>query len=309
MPPTPAKPPRTDAQTGLLAALAAYGAWGFFPVFFRWLHPAGSFEVLAHRIVWSGVFLMVIFAATGNWGWVTALRTDRTVRTRSWLAGALVSVNWLVYLLAVNAERVVDASLGYFINPLVTVILGMVLLGETIRPLQRFALTVAALAVVVLAVGYGEFPYIGIVLALTWGFYGYIKRGTNLDALGSLAAETTILWPFAIGGLVWAMATGHASFATGDLGLDGRLLLAGPVTALPLVLFGIAAPKLPMVTIGLMQYIVPITQLILGVWLYGEAMPPARLAGFALIWVAVIALVIDGLRSRSTTTTKVTVEA
>lgn len=297
--PAPTDTPSAERRLGLSAALAAYATWGFFPVFFHWLEPAGSFEVLAHRIVWSGVFLLVVSVATGRWEWLNLLRINSVERRRSWLAGFLVSANWLVYLLAVQNDRVLDASLGYFINPIVTVMLGVTLLHESIRPLQRVALAVATSAVVVLAVGYGEFPLIGLLLAFTFGFYGYVKRGTVLDASASLAAETSILWPIALVGLVAAMARGDAHFLGGDPALDAKLVLAGPVTAVPLILFGAAATRLPLVTMGLFQYIVPVTQLLLGVWLYGEDMPPARLAGFVLVWVALAALIIDGLRQRS----------
>lgn len=287
--------PTSDERIGLTAGVAAYVIWGAFPIFFHSLEPTSALEILAHRIVWTGVFLAIVLQITGRWGWVGELRADPAKLRRAWLAGLLISINWLTYVWAVGADRVLDASLGYFINPLLSVVLGVALLGEGIRRLQVLALTIGAVAVVVLSVGYGEFPIVGIVLALSFGFYGYLKKGMELDGLASLAAETSIVWPIAVIGLAVAFATGSSTFGHDNVGLNLRLLAAGPITAIPLALFGVAAPRLTLVTVGILQYITPMAQFFLGWWVFHEEMPPERLAGFALVWLALVIVTADAV--------------
>ena len=252
--------------------------------------------MLAHRIVWSFVLMLIVLAVQRNWGWI---RTSRRPRRAGFivLAGVLLSVNWLVYVWAVSVDRVIDASLGYFVNPIVTVALGVVLLKEKIRPVQVGALAFGAAAVVILAVAYGQVPWIALTLAFSFAGYGYIKKQVGLDTVASLTAETALLFPIAAGGLVWAFVTDRTAIGHHGAFLDVKLLALGAVTAVPLLLFGVATRRIPLVMIGLLQYLTPWGQLLLG-WLYfDEKMPPSRLAGFALIWVALALLAYDGVQS------------
>jgi len=296
VPPTPS-PERSDHRLGILAGMGSYALWGLFPLYFHSLKPAKPLEVLAHRIVWSFVLMLIVLAVHRNWGWIRELRSDPRRAGFIVLAGVLLSVNWLVYVWAVSVDRVIDASLGYFVNPIVTVALGVVLLKEKIRPVQVGALAFGAAAVVILAVAYGQVPWIALTLAFSFAGYGYIKKQVGLDTVASLTAETTLLFPIAAGGLVWAFVTDRTAIGHHGAFLDVKLLALGAVTAVPLLLFGVATRRIPLVMIGLLQYLTPWGQLLLG-WLYfDEKMPPSRLAGFALIWVALALLAYDGVQS------------
>lgn len=302
-------PERSDHRLGILAGMGSYALWGLFPLYFHSLEPAGPLEVLAHRVTWSFVLMLLVLAVQRNWGWVTELRSDPARAVKIVVAGLLLSVNWLVYVWAVSVDRVIDASLGYFVNPIVTVALGVLLLKEAIRPLQIGALVLGGSAVVILAVAYGQVPWIALTLAFSFAGYGYIKKQVGLDTVASLTAETALLFPVATGGLVWGFLSGRAALGEHGVFLDVRLVGLGIVTAVPLLLFGVATRRIPLVMIGLLQYLTPWGQLLLG-WLYfGEEMPPARLAGFALIWVALALLAYDGYRSlRSSRSDPVVVE-
>ena len=288
----------TPRTRGLLFGIGAYGSWGLFPAFFPLLKPAGSVEILAHRIVWGFLFLVVVVAA------VHRLRDLRAISRRTWLllalASALISVNWLIYVYAVNNGHVVDAALGYFINPLVTVLLGVVVFRERLNRAQGAALVIAAGAVVVLTVQVGAPPYIGLGLALTFGLYGAVKKVVPVDPRVSVGIETALAAPFALGYLIVLQAGGQAAFVGHGAGHVGLLILAGVLTAVPLLLFAAAAHRLPLVTMGLLFYMTPIMQLSWGVLVGHEPMPPARWLGFALIWVALAVFTIDAVfRSRS----------
>lgn len=277
--------------------MGSYALWGLFPLYFHALEPAEPLEVLAHRVVWSFVLMLVVLAVQRNWGWLAELRADPRRAGLIALAGLLLSINWLVYVWAVSVDRVIDASLGYFVNPIVTVAMGVFLLKESVRPLQIGALVFGGAAVVVLAVAYGEVPWIALVLAFSFAGYGYIKKKVGLDTVASLTAETAMLFPIAAGGLLWAFIGDRTAVGNVSVALDLRLVALGIVTAVPLLLFGVATRRIPLVMIGLLQYLTPWGQLLLG-WLYfKEEMPPARLAGFALIWVALAFLVFDGVQS------------
>lgn len=286
----------TRRRGGLPAGVAAYALWGALPLYFPLLDPAGPVEVIAHRVVWSLLLCLALLAATRTWpAFVTILR-DRRLVARLTLAAALLAVNWLVFVHGVTTGHVVDAALGYFINPLVTIALAVVVLGERLRPVQWVAVACGAVAVVVLTIGYGRLPWIALVLAVSFGLYGLIKNrvGAQVAALPGLAAETAVLLPVALGYLLWLPATGAGTFAPDVHGL--ALVGTGVVTAVPLLLFNSAARRLPLATVGMLQYLAPVLQLAIGVLVAGEHMPPARWWGFALVWVALALLTVDGLR-------------
>ncbi|NEB74017.1 EamA family transporter RarD, partial [Streptomyces sp. SID14478] len=289
---------RSEGRTGLLNGFAAYGMWGLVPLFWPLLKPAGSVEILAHRMVWSLVFVgiaMVFFVR--KWDWARELLRQPKRLGLVALAATVITVNWGVYIWSVNAGHVVEASLGYFINPLVSIALGVLLLKERLRPAQWTAVGVGLLAVLVLAIGYGQPPWISLILAFSFGTYGLVKKKVNLGGLESLAAETAVQFLPALGYLVWLSTQGELVF--GHEGGGNAVLLAstGLVTAIPLVCFGAAAIRVPLTTLGLLQYLAPVFQFLLGIVYFHEAMPPERWAGFGLVWLALVLLTWDALRS------------
>lgn len=284
---------------GLAAGVGAYVLWGVLPLYFPLLQPAGAVEIIANRVVWSLLFCVLLLGVTRTWGaFVTALRHRRTLGLLS-IAAVLLAVNWLVFVFGILTDRVVDAALGYYINPLVTVTLAVVVLREKLRPVQWVALGFGAAAVVVITAGYGQLPWIALTLALSFGFYGLIKNrvGRSVGAVPGLAVETLVLAPLALGYLVWINAAGTGTFATEGLGHALILVSSGVVTAIPLLLFNSAARRLPLAMLGLLQYIAPTLQLIIGVVVLGEQMPAARWWGFGLVWVALAVLTVDGVRT------------
>jgi chloramphenicol-sensitive protein RarD len=290
----------TRSRDGFLAAAAAYGLWGLLPAYFVALDPSGPVEILAFRIVLSLVFCVVILAIMRRLTKTAALLKDSGIVKLSALAAVLILINWSVYVFASLNQFIVEAALGYFINPLVTVALGVVVLKEKLRPLQWGALGLAVVAVVVLAVGYGSLPVISLTLAFSFGFYGFVKNrmGPSVKSLDSLTLETLWLTPVALGLLVWvSMSTG---LTLGTLGTAHTLLLllAGAVTSIPLLFFGAAARRLPLSVIGLMQYLAPVMQFTFGVSIMGEPMPLERWIGFSLVWIALVVLSVDALRHR-----------
>ncbi len=290
----------TRSRDGFLAAAAAYGLWGLLPAYFVALDPSGPVEILAFRIVLSLVFCVVILAIMRRLTKTAALLKDSGIVKLSALAAVLILINWSVYVFASLNQFIVEAALGYFINPLVTVALGVVVLKEKLRPLQWGALGLAVVAVIVLAVGYGSLPVISLTLAFSFGFYGFVKNrmGPSVKSLDSLTLETLWLTPVAVGLLVWvSMATG---LTLGTLGTAHTLLLlmAGAVTSIPLLFFGAAARRLPLSVIGLMQYLAPVMQFTFGVSIMGEPMPLERWIGFSLVWIALVVLSVDALRHR-----------
>lgn len=288
---------RSAARTGLLFGLGAYGSWGLFPAFFPLLKPAGAFEVLAHRIVWTLVFMVGVLLVAGLG------RELRRIDGRTWLllaaASALVSANWVIYIFAVNNGHVVDAALGYFINPLVSVALGVVIFGERLNRAQGLALAVATIAVVVLAVEVGAPPWIAFGLAFSFGLYGLVKKIVPTDPRVSVGVESALAAPFALAYIVVAAVGGHGHFLGQGVGHVALTVLCGPLTAIPLLLFAGAAQRLPLVTLGLLQYLTPAMQMTWGVVVGHEPMPPTRWLGFALIWVALAVFTVDAVaRSR-----------
>jgi chloramphenicol-sensitive protein RarD len=277
----------------LLFGIGAYACWGTFPAFFPLLKPAGAFEVLAHRIVWSFALMVVVIAV------VRRLGDIRAITGRTWLlltfASAMISINWVIYVYAVNNGHVVDAALGYFINPLVTVALGLLIFRERLNRAQFVALAIAIIAVVVLTVEVGAPPVIGIGLALSFGLYGAVKKVVPTDPRVSVGIEAGVAAPFATAYIVVLQVGGYGTFT--DHGVDhvALMIVSGVVTALPLLLFAAAAQRLPLVTMGLLFYLTPAMQLTWGVVVGHEPMPPVRWLGFALIWVALAVFSGDAL--------------
>jgi chloramphenicol-sensitive protein RarD len=283
------------SRTGLLAGVAAYLLWGLFPLYWPLLEPAAAVEILAHRMAWSFVFIVVVLAATIRFGWIRTLGRRRAGLLA--LAAALVTVNWGTYIYGVNSGHVVETSLGYFINPLVTVALAVFVLRERLKPAQTAAVAIAAIAVAVLTVDYGHPPWIALTLACTFGLYGLIKNRAGVDGTQSLAVETTTLLPLALGYLAYLSFTGQSTFAGHGAGHVLLLAGGGVVTAVPLMLFGAAAIRIPLTTLGLIQYTTPVIQFLIGVIIDGEPMPLSRLAGFALVWIALAIFTWDAIRS------------
>jgi chloramphenicol-sensitive protein RarD len=284
-------------RSGLLFGIGAYASWGLFPAFFPLLKPASAFEILAHRIVWCFALMVVVVVVVRRLGDVRAM-TGRT-----WLlltfASALISVNWVIYIYAVNNGHVVDAALGYFINPLVTVALGVLIFRERLNRAQFVALAVAVAAVVVLTVEIGTVPVIALGLALSFGLYGAVKKVVPVDPRVSVGIEAGVAAPFALAYLVVLSAGGHQTFTNHGAGHVALMILSGVLTAVPLLLFAAAAQRLPMVTMGLLFYLTPAMQLTWGVFVGHEPMPAARWLGFALIWVALAVFTGDAiLRAR-----------
>ncbi|TQF03775.1 EamA family transporter RarD [Kitasatospora acidiphila] len=286
---------RSEAGRGLWYGFAAYGMWGLFPLYWPLLEPSSATEILADRMVWSLVAAVAILAVRRHRGWLRPLLRQPRRLALSALAAVVIAVNWGVYIWAVNAGHVVETSLGYFINPLVTIAAGVLLLGERLRRTQWIAVGVGVLAVVVLTLGYGRLPWIALVLALSFGSYGLLKKKVALGALESFALEAGFLFPFALGYLVYLVLTGHSTLGHGP-GHSALLMLTGPITAVPLLCFGAAAIRLPLSTIGLMQYLAPVFQFVIGIAYDHETMQPAQWTGFALVWVALMLLSGDALR-------------
>jgi len=282
-----------EQKQGLAYGTGAYLLWGLFPLFWPLLEPARAIEVLAHRILWSVGFVALLLGARGRWAWVRTLSRRRLGLLA--VAAAVVSVNWAGYIWGVSNGHVVETSLGYFINPLVTVLLGVLVLGERLRRWQWAALGLGTVAVLVLAVDHGRPPWLALLLALSFGTYGLVKKQVGIGAAESLGTETALLAVPAMAYVGWLTATGGSTFGAGGLGHALLMAVAGPVTAIPLLLFGAAARRLPLSTVGLLQYLAPVLQFGLGVLLFHEPMPAPRLAGFALVWLALAVFTVEGL--------------
>src|SRR3954464_10049366 len=281
---------------GMAAGLGAYALWGLFPLYFPLLEPAGGLEIVAHRVIWSLVFVALLLTVVRRWGLVRAALTDR--RSLLVLAGAavLIAVNWLVFVYGVNSGHVVETSLGYFINPLVSVLLGVVVFSERLRPLQWTAVGIAAVAVGVLTVDYGRPPWIALALAASFGLYGVMKKLVRVEAAPGLFVETTLVAVPAIVTIAVLQARGDGTATSGGAGHFLLLVSSGIATAIPLLLFAAATRRIPLSTVGLLQYLTPLMQLAIGVFVYDEPMPPARLAGFAIVWAALVVFTVDMLR-------------
>ncbi len=287
-----------ESRKGLLYGVTAYTLWGGFPLYFPLLEPGGSFEILAHRILWSAITMGLLVVVVRRTSQFRAIVTTARTRALLTLAAVTVSLNWATYIYAVTSGRVVEASLGYFINPLVTVLMAIVVLGERLRPLQWAAMGVATVAVVVLSVDYGRPPWIALILAFSFGTYGLAKKTAGVQAVESLAFETAVVAPLAAAYLIWLWTQGQSGFGAHGIGHAALLMSTGIVTAIPLLCFGAAAVRVPLVTLGLLQYLAPILQFALGVLWFGEDMPAGRWVGFVLVWCALVVFTFEALRHR-----------
>jgi chloramphenicol-sensitive protein RarD len=289
------QPPAADRR-GVALGTAAYLLWGVFPAFFHLLSAAGPLEILAHRVLWTLVLMAVILSVVRGWG---ALRS---LPARVWAmvgaAATLIAVNWGLFIYATTIGHVVEVALGYYIGPLVSVLLGVLVLRERLRPLQWTAVGIAAAAVLVIALGDHRVPWIGLGLAVSFATYGLIKKTVPLPATASLTAEGVVLAPLAAAYLVFLTLAGTATVTGHGPGHVVLLLLTGPVTAVPLLLFGAAARRIPLTTLGTLQYLAPTLQFLLGVVVYGEVMPTERWIGFGLVWVALLVFTVDLVRAR-----------
>ncbi|MEU1540838.1 EamA family transporter RarD [Actinacidiphila glaucinigra] len=286
-----------EQRAGLLYGFAAYGLWGLFPLYWPLLEPSGAGEILAHRMVWSLAVVSVVLLVMRRWAWVPELlRQPRRLGLLA-VAAAVISVNWGLYIWGVNSGHVVETSLGYFINPLVIIALGVLVLHERLRPAQWAAVGVGAAAVLVLTLGYGRLPWIALTLACSFATYGFIKKKVGMGGLESLAAETAIQFLPALGYLVFLGTRGETTFASHGAGHASLLAACGVVTAVPLVCFGAAAIRIPLSMLGLLQYLAPVFQFGLGLLWFHEEMPAERWAGFALVWLALALLTWDALRA------------
>jgi chloramphenicol-sensitive protein RarD len=281
---------------GILYAFAAFVLWGLFPVYFKTLHQIPALEMLAHRMAWSLVFVVAVLVVRHHWRWLGPTLRDRRLLVRFVVSAVLLSANWGIYIWAVNAGHIVEASLGYFINPLINVLFGYAFLRERLRPLQWAAVAVAAAGVVWLTWQSGAFPWISLALAATFGGYGLMRKTAKLGALEGLALETVLLFPVAIVYLTILGLAGESHFTHASRGLQLLLAASGPITAIPLLLFGAAARRIPLSMLGLIQYVTPTLQLLTGVLIYGEPFGMVRAIGYGAIWVALAVYSLEGVR-------------
>ncbi|HEY3087771.1 MAG TPA: EamA family transporter RarD [Jatrophihabitantaceae bacterium] len=288
-----------DERRGLAYGTTAYLLWGLFPLYWPLLKPAGAIEILAHRMLWSLAFVAVLLWWGRGFPALRAVLAGREKRTLLGCGAVVITFNWGTYIWGVNSKHVVETSLGYFINPLFTILLGVVLLSERLRRMQWVAVGIGSAAIVVLTVDYGRLPWIALVLATSFGLYGYFKKRAAVGAVESLAIETGYLAVLALVTLVVIEARGDLAFGHHGAGNTVLLLLTGAITAIPLLFFGAATRRLPLSVIGLLQYLAPVLQFAVGVGIDHESMSPARWAGFSLVWVALMVLTWDGLRPRS----------
>ena len=293
-----------NTKTGLLFGVTAYVLWGLFPLYWPLLEPAGALEIVGHRAVWSLVFCVIALSITKAIKPALATMRRPKVFIKLVAATGLISVNWVVYIWATNNGHVVEASLGYYINPIIMIAIGIILLKEKMRKLQWTSVSIAALGVLVLTFDYGRLPWVALALALSWGTYGFIKKQLGLGALEGLGIETAIAAPFYLAYLSWIGVEGSGHFGSG-IGLTLLLIGSGVVTAIPLLLFNGAGNRLPYTVIGLLQFITPTLQFSIGVWVRHEDMPTARWAGFLIIWLALVVLATDLIRSSRTVDNRV----
>jgi chloramphenicol-sensitive protein RarD len=281
---------------GLLFGVSAYTLWGLFPIYWPLLKPANPLEIVSHRAVWTLVFCFIILALTKTLKSTLSLLKRPKIVAGLFLGSILISINWIIYIYAANNEHVVEASLGYYINPIVVIATGVIVLKEKMRPLQWLAVGIATLGVAVLTIDYGRLPWIALGLALSWGSYGLVKKQLGLGALEGLSIETLLSSGFYLAYLIWLGNKGEGHF-TYSLTLTLLLIGGGAVTAIPLLLFNGSTNRLPLTLIGLLQYITPTIQFCIGVWYFHEDMPTARWVGFLIIWVALMSLAIDLVKS------------
>jgi chloramphenicol-sensitive protein RarD len=288
----------TAVGRGTAYGAGAYLLWGLFPLYWPLLRPSSALEVLAHRILWSLVVVVVLLAAVRRLPAIVAVLRDPAKAWRLSLAAVVIAVNWATYIYGVSSGQVVETSLGYFVNPIVTVLLGVLVLGERLRTGQWVAMGLAALAVLVLTVENGRPPWLALVLALSFGAYGLLKKTARVGAVEGLGVETLVLLVPAGAYVAWLGASGNGTFGSEGPAHAGLLALSGLVTAVPLLLFGAAASRVPLSTLGILQYLAPTLQFLIGVLLYDEPMPLVKLLGFGLVWLALALFTSESLRHR-----------
>jgi chloramphenicol-sensitive protein RarD len=291
--------PYPEYRRGVVLGATAYGLWGLFPLYWTLLSAAGVLETLAHRMVWSLVGVGVVLVWTRRVPAFRAVLRDRRRLGLLTCATVLIAANWGVYIWGVNHGHVVETALGYFTGPIVSVLIGVVLLGERLRRAQWVAVGLGVVAVVVLAIGYGQVPWVALVLAFSFSSYGLVKKLAGVGAIEGMAVETTVTFLPALAYVVFLQASGGSTFTS--LGVGHALLLVGGglVSMLPLLAFGGAAVRIPLSMIGMLQYLTPILQFTFGVLVFHEQMPPARWLGFGIVWAALVVLMVDGTRRRS----------
>lgn len=296
-PPSVLKAVDTDTTAGIIFGIGAYGLWGLMPLYFFVLQPAGAVEIVANRVLWSLLFCALLITVTRSWRVLGAAFRNRRLIFPLIIAAVLIAVNWLTYVYGVTTGQAVEASLGYFINPLVSVLLGVVVLKEKLRPLQWAAVGIGFIAVGVLTVSYGKPPWIALTLALSFGLYGFVKKrvGPRADAITSLTVETIVLAPVAAVAMTVLALTGAATLAAHGAGHFWLLAASGIITAVPLLFFGASARRLPMTTIGLLQYFAPVLQFIVALAVFHEPMTTDRWIGFGVVWLALLVLTMDML--------------
>jgi chloramphenicol-sensitive protein RarD len=290
---------KKETTAGVVFGIGAYGMWGLLPLYFLVLHPAGAVEIVANRVVWSLIFCALLITVTRTWRLLGNAFRDKAVLGPLAVAAGLIAINWLTYTFGVTTGHAVEASLGYFINPLVSVLLGVFVLKEKLRPLQWAAVGIGFIAVGVLTVSYGKLPWIALVLAFSFGLYGFVKKrvGPKVTAITSLTVETVVLAPIAGGTMIVLGLTGAATLGSDGPGHFWLLAASGIITAVPLLFFGASARRLPMTTIGLLQYFAPVLQFIVALAVFHEAMTPDRWVGFGIVWLALLLLTLDMLRT------------
>ena len=287
-----------DSRRGLVFGALAYTLWGTFPLYWTLLEPGGAIEILAHRIVWSSITMVLVLVLWRRIPQLMALLRDRHKLLLICSAAVVITFNWGGYIWGVNNDRVVETSLGYFINPLVTVLMGVLILGERLRQLQWVAMVVAFVAVVVLTIDYGRPPWIALLLAFSFGTYGLLKKQAGVGAVESITVETVVLTPFALAYVVWLTAVGQSNFGSHGVGHALLFTTTGIITAVPLMLFGAAAIRVSMVSLGLLQYLAPTIQFALGLLVFHEEMPASRWIGFGLVWVALVIFTVEAVNHR-----------
>lgn len=285
-------------RKGITLAVCSYLAWGLFPLYFKALTGVTPVEILSHRIIWALPFLLMVIAARSQWSWVFTIWRRPRVLGGFIASATLLSINWLLYIWAIKNDRIIDGSLGYFINPIVNVLLGYILLKERLRLMQWIAVALAACGVIWLAILNGHMPWISLGLAFSFGCYALLRKTAALGSLEGLTLETIILFPCALAYVLYLGTQNANTFAatwTAGTNMPWLLMAAGPITAIPLLAFSFAARRIPMATLGILQYISPSIQLLIGVWIYHEPFNAQRLTGFVIIWSALILYSAEGL--------------
>ncbi len=283
-------------RKGIFYAASCYLLWGLFPIYFRALRDIPPLEILMHRMVWALLFLVIVLSLRQQWAWIKSVAQQPRVIARFAASALLLSTNWFIYIWSVNNDRIVDASLGYFMTPLVNVLLGFVLLKENLRTPQKIAVLCAAAGVAWMSFHVGHLPYIALSLACTFGLYGLLRKTASLGALEGLSLETMLLFPFAFSYLLFLAWQNQNAFLHSSVNAQALVIAAGPITAIPLLLFAAGARRIPLATLGLLQYISPSIQLLMGVWLYKEQFGHEKLVGFMAIWAGLILYSVDGVR-------------